>query len=107
MKYILVTGAYGGMGRKTVEALKKQGFCVIALDQKTGAAEENVIPLPADITDEGSVQRAFEEVKKVTGVLDGIVHFAGIYLLDSLVEMESRQFAHAFEVNLFGAFRNG
>lgn len=104
MKYIIVTGAYGGMGRKTVELLKKQGFCVIAIDKTTGAAEDNVIPLQVDITDAESVKGAFEKVKKVTDELYAIVHFAGIYMLDSLVEIGSDRFARAFQVNLFGAF---
>lgn len=104
MKYIIVTGAYGGMGRKTAELLKKQGFCVIAIDKTTGAAEENVIPLQVDITDAESVKGAFEKVKKVTDELYAIVHFAGIYMLDSLVEIGSDRFAQAFQVNLFGAF---
>lgn len=104
MKYIAVTGAYGGMGQKTVELLKNQGFCVIAIDKTTGAAEENVIPLQVDITDAESVKSAFETVQTITDELYAIVHFAGIYMLDSLVEIESDRFAHAFEVNLFGAF---
>ena len=104
MKYILITGAYGGMGRKTIDALKKQGFCVIALDKRTEAPEENAIPLQADITDADSVKCAFEKVKTVTDELYAIVHFAGIYMLDSLVEIENESFARAFEVNLLGAF---
>lgn len=104
MKYILVTGAYGGMGRKTVEALSKQGFCVIALDKVTGDAKDNVIPIQADITDEDSVKAAFAKVKEITGELYAIVHFAGIYMLDSLVEIERESFEKAFRVNLFGAF---
>ena len=104
MKYIIVTGAYGGMGRKTVELLKKQGYCIIAIDKMTGAAEENVIPLQVDITDAESVKSAFEKVKAVTDALYAIVHFAGIYMLDSLAEIESDRFAQAFQVNLFGAF---
>lgn len=104
MKYIAVTGAYGGMGQKTVELLKNQGFCVIAIDKTTGTAEENVIPLQIDITDAESVKSAFETVQTITDELYAIVHFAGIYMLDSLVEIESDRFAHAFEVNLFGAF---
>lgn len=104
MKYIMVTGAYGGMGRKTVELLQKQGFCVIAVDKTIDAAENHVIPLQVDITNAESVNRAFEKVKTITDELYAIVHFAGIYLLDSLVEIESDHFAHAFKVNLFGAF---
>ena len=100
----MVTGAYGGMGRKTVDLLKNQGFCVIAMDKTIDAAETNVIPLQVDITDAESVKCAFEKVKTITDELYAIVHFAGIYMLDSLAEIESDSFAHAFKVNLFGAF---
>ena len=37
MKYILVTGAYGGMGRATVKALVEKGYNVFALDKKVDA----------------------------------------------------------------------
>lgn len=104
MKYILVTGAYGGMGSSTVRILAERGFFVFALDKKTGEAEENVIPIEADITDEASVARAAEKVKEYTKELFAIVHFAGIYMLDSLVEMESSAFERIFRINLFGAF---
>lgn len=104
MKYILVTGAYGGMGHKTVEALTEQGFFVIALDKSIAAAEKNVLPLPVDITDAGSIKNAFEQVKAITDELYAIVHFAGIYVLDSLVEIANDRFFNAFGVNLFGAF---
>lgn len=104
MKYILVTGAYGGMGRKTVDALKKQGFFLFALDKKTDDAEENVLPIQVDITDGDSVKQALVQVNAVTDQLYAILHFAGIYLLDSLVEIENADFARAFQVNLMGAF---
>lgn len=103
VEYVLVTGAYGGMGQKTVEALTKQGFCVLALDRKTGGVQENVIALEADVTDENSVAAAFEKVQQITGKLYAIVHFAGIYQLDSLVEMPHGDFQKAFAVNVFGA----
>lgn len=104
MQYVLVTGAYGGMGRKTVELLNAQGFCVFALDRAVGDPEPGVIPLKADLTDEASVQAALDQVRAVTDSLFAIVHFAGIYLLDSLVEIDSAQFRQAFQVNLLSAF---
>lgn len=104
MKYILVTGAYGGMGRKTAELMKKQGFGVFAFDKSPGISEDNIIPITADITDEGSVKSAFEKVKIVTDELYAIIHFAGIYMLDSIVEVGTGDFEKAFKVNLFGAF---
>ena len=104
MEYVLVTGAYGGMGQATVRALAGNGFRVFALDKKTGPAEENVIPLETDITDEESVRAAAAKVREFTDRLYGIIHFAGIYMLDSLVEVSSGNFEKILQVNLFGAF---
>lgn len=104
MKYVLVTGAYGGMGKKTVEILKEKGFAVFALDRKVGEKEDGIIPLEADVTDETTIIAAYEKVKSVTDSLFAIVHFAGIYLLDSLVEADGELYKKAFEINVFGAF---
>lgn len=105
MKYVLVTGAYGGMGKSTVKALKEAGYFVFALDKRTGEGEENVLPVQADVTDEASVQNAFARVREMTGELFAIVHFAGVYTLNSLMEIKDEAFRRAFEINVFGAFR--
>ncbi len=101
---ILVTGAYGGMGKATIEVLGCKGFRVFALDKTVGEAEENIIPIQADITDEASVKLAFEQIKKQTDKLFAIIHFAGIYMLESLVEMGSADFEKIFRINVEGAF---
>lgn len=101
---ILVTGAYGGMGKAAVKALKAEGFRVFALDKIIGEAEENIIPIQADITDEQSVINALEQAKESTDEFFAIVHFAGVYMLDSLVEMESADFERIFKINVEGAF---
>ena len=103
-KYVLVTGAYGGMGRKTAEALRSAGYVVFAMDRKTGAPEENIIPIEADVTSEESLFSAFNAVREHTDELYAIVHFAGVYMLDSLFEMPTESFERIFRVNLFGAF---
>lgn len=104
MQSILITGASGGMGKATVNHLKKQGFRIFALDRKPTEAEENVIPVTADLTDPESVERAVEAVRAHTDSLHAIIHFAGIYMLDSLAEMPYDEFKKAFEINVFGAF---
>ena len=101
---ILVTGAYGGMGKATAKALKDRGFRVFALDKVVGDEEENIIPIKADITDENSIKSAFDHVSKMTDELFAIIHFAGIYMLDSLVEMESEAFERIFKINLGGVY---
>lgn len=105
VKTVLVTGAFGGMGRAVSAALHDRGYRVLALDRVTGDAEEGIIPIEADLTSEESVIRAMELVKTYTGSLHAIIHFAGIYMLDSLCEMEDEEFRRIFEVNLFGAYR--
>ena len=104
MKYVLITGAYGGMGYQTVKALAGQGFTVFALDKKVEEAEENVLPIEVDVTDIESIKAAFEKVNKVTDELFAIVHFAGVYMLDSLIEIADEAFERIFKINLFGAF---
>ena len=104
MKDILITGAYGGMGRATVETLREQGFRVFALDRKVGEPQENIIPIEVDLTSEESVNAAVEIVCNYTDSLCAIVHFAGIYMLDSLVEMEAESFRRIFDVNMYGVF---
>ena len=104
MKNILITGAYGGMGRATVDLLKTRGFRIFALDKRVGEAEENVLPIEADLTSEESIAAAFETVRAQADGLYAILHFAGVYMLDSLVEMESDAFDRIFAVNMRAAF---
>lgn len=103
-KTVLVTGASGGMGRATVQTLQAQGYLVFALDRRTALGAENVIPLEADITDEQSLQAALQTVRSYTDNLFAIVHFAGIYMLDSLAEMQLQDFERIFRINVTGAF---
>lgn len=105
MKYVLITGAYGGMGYATAKLLSESGFTVFALDKKVGEPIDNVIPIETDLTDAESLKNAFNKVKETTDKLTAIIHFAGIYRLDSLVEMEEDRFTGIFDVNLFGMYR--
>lgn len=101
---VLITGAYGGMGKATAKMLRDEGFRVFALDKTVGADEEDIIPVGADITSKESVENAFSRIKSVTDELYAIVHFAGIYMLDSLVEISDSDFEKIFKINLGGAY---
>ena len=104
MKNVLITGAYGGMGRATARKLSSQGIRVFALDRRVESEEENIIPIESDITSEKSVLEALDIVKSYTDSLDAIIHFAGVYMLDSLVEMESDDFKKIIDINLYGVY---
>ena len=105
MKNVVITGAYGGMGYATAKMLSDSGYTVFALDKTVKEAEPNIIPVETDVTDAESVGRAFEFVRSQVDEVYAIIHFAGIYRLDSLVEMSEDRFTGIFDVNLFGAYR--
>ena len=104
MKTILITGAAGGMGRATVSLFEKSGWRVFALDRVAIEEKENITPIVADLTDEESVKNAFESVAKMTDKLDAIIHFAGVYMLDSLVEMSTDAYDRIFDINVRGVY---
>ena len=104
MKYVLVTGASGGMGKATVKRLLSEGYGVFALDLGGYPEEEGIVSITADVTKEESLLAAKEKILSYTKELYAIVHFAGVYMLDSLIEIERERFERAFRINLFGAF---
>lgn len=103
-KFILITGAYGGMGKAVAKALSEKNFCVFALDKTVGECEKNIVPIRCDLTSEESVASAFAQIRAMTEELYAIIHFAGIYMLDSLVEMEKDDFERIFRINVGGVY---
>ena len=104
MKTILITGAAGGMGRATCARFAAEGYHVFALDRVAVEQEGNITPIVADLTDEESVKTAFETVAKMTDKLDAVIHFAGVYMLDSLIEMPSESYDRIFDINVRGVY---
>ncbi len=100
----LITGVSGGMGAALARALLKEGHRVFGLD-RTEQGPEGCVFLRTDVTDSAEVRAAAETVARETGGLDGIIHTAGIYDLNSLLEMPEEDFLRDFNVNLFGMFR--
>ena len=106
MKYVIVTGATGGMGESTVNWLLNQNYHIIAIDKIINEYENtnNVIPIKCDITNPIDILNCYEEVQKITNKVYAIVHLAGIYLMDSLVEIEYEKIKKIFDVNFFGVY---
>lgn len=104
MKYALVTGAFGGMGKSVVKRLSEENYTVFALDIACGESYENVIGIETDITDQKSVENAFSVISSITDRLDVCLHFAGVYMMNSLLEMQQADFLRIMNVNIVGAF---
>lgn len=104
MKSILITGVCGGMGYAAARRFAQAGFRVFGIDLRPS------IDLPidyfcTDITDNSSIDEARAKISAKTEKLDGILHFAGIYNLDSLIEINEEEFVKIFNINLFGIYR--
>ena len=105
-KIALITGVSGGMGLAAAKRLIRDGYQVFGLDRKAPPKQiRGLCFVEADLTAASDVQRAYEAIASKTSKLDCIVHFAGIYDLNSLVEMSENDFIRIFNINLFANFR--
>ncbi len=110
-----MTGAFGGIGAAVAEALARGGADVALLDArpvpegKAAAAAVEALGrrarvLSADVTDEGAVAAAFEEVTRSLGEPDILVNNAGICDDAMIWKMSAQAWRRVIEVNLTGAF---
>ena len=105
MKQYLVTGAGGGMGSAICAKLAGEGCLVWGIDRVQPSGFSGAGFICADLTRTEDLHAALERIRAESGHLDGIIHAAGIYDLNSLVEMPEEDFCRDFDVNLFGMFR--
>ncbi len=103
MKTVLITGAAGGMGYATAKRLIKKGCRVMGLDIAPTCDLSEYYP--CDLTKEDAIAAVFASVAEKYKKIDAILHFAGIYRMGSLVEMEEEKLLSIFSINLFGVYR--
>lgn len=105
MKTILVTGVCGGMGTAAAETLLKNGWNVIGLDRKERCEIAGVRYFQADLSDGENLKAVFQTLEEENARLDAVAHFAGIYDMNSLIEISEKDFERIFTINLFGVYR--
>ena len=102
----LVTGAAGGIGRATCEAMKEAGAEVVATDivgDSDGITCDHYLPF--DITSEEGWAAAAALVKDKYGRLDALVHVAGTSIVASLEDMSlSDDWRRIFSINVESIF---
>jgi len=64
-----------------------------------------VIPLIVDVTKNASVTEAVAVIKQYTDALLAVVNNAGIFIMDSVAEIDEEAFRKILDVNLLGMFR--
>src|SRR5215831_8933204 len=107
---VLVTGASSGIGRATATEFARQGHLVFAAARREevlaslAAATQNVQAVGLDVTDEGSVHRAWAKIKASTGGagVDVLVNCAGFALTGPVEILADPQVQRQFATNVFG-----
>ena len=102
-KCVLITGVSGGMGLATASKFLFNGYKVYGLDIKEPKEEiEGLQFIKTDLTKLEEVESAFNKVKDQ---LDCIINTAGIYDLNSLIEISEEEFIRIFNINVFSIYR--
>lgn len=109
-KHALVTGGGSGIGAATAFALARAGadvtICGRRLEELEFTAErhDNIYWVTADVTDEASVGRLYEEAQLARGAFDIVVANAGTAESAPAEKVSREMWQRILDVNLTGAF---
>jgi len=105
-RWVLVTGASGGIGRAICHTLDHAGFGVIAAARQAGPhsdAAPSIAMLPLDLTREAEVQAAPNRVDEITGgELFALVNNAGIATPGAFELSTMDDVRRQIETNIYG-----
>lgn len=110
----VVTGGASGMGLEIARRLCADGDAVAVLDVNEEAAHATaadlslggatIVGVGADVSDRGSVDAAFAEVRGTLGPVAVLVTSAGIAPYDSFLDIDDDTWRRVIDVNLTGAY---
>jgi len=109
-KYVVVTGAAGGIGKACVQMLLADGCHVFGLDirpidlgtSRMGEGSGKLSPLHCDVSDSASVDAAFADIGKATDRLHALVCCSGIIRSSAMGTMANEVFDTVMAVNVRG-----
>jgi NAD(P)-dependent dehydrogenase (short-subunit alcohol dehydrogenase family) len=108
---VLITGTSSGIGKETALHLDRLGLRVFATVRKqpdavalSSQASESLCPIILDVTDQGSIDLARNQVAHSIGEegLTGLVNNAGVGFTAPLEFVPLQDLRWLFEVNVFG-----
>lgn len=102
-KHILITGAYGVLGRAVAQRAIAAGARVALIDFAVSAAD----PLPApvaiggvDLTMYGAAEQAIQQVREKLGAIDALLNIAGGFAWRPLADGDALPWDTMFALNL-------
>jgi short-subunit dehydrogenase len=108
-RVVLITGASSGIGNETAKLFKQAGFKVIAVARNTDKMKDLEVLgcsiFSMDVTNEESIQNAFEEIYLEHPNIDILINNAGYCQNGFVEELTLPQLKYQFDVNVFGLIR--
>jgi meso-butanediol dehydrogenase/(S,S)-butanediol dehydrogenase/diacetyl reductase len=104
-KRVLITGGASGIGFATARRFLDEGARLAILDRDEAALQRAGRELPtlggamlADVSDEKSVRRAFEELDRLFAGLDVLINNAGISIRNRFTDITPEQWRTVIEI---------
>lgn len=103
-KVLLLSGAWGGVGRAILTRYVASGGTVVALDRSPGLDTPGVMSLTCDVTREDEVEAAVAQTISRHGHIDAFVHAAGVVGAGDLQSTALPDWQAVMDANLTSAF---
>lgn len=113
MTHALITGAGSGIGAAVARTLASQGYRLSLAGRRVAALEstaatldnpEHSLCLACDVTDQASVNQAFERGEQAFGPVEVLVNCAGAAPTTPFHKLGAEQWQQVLDVNLNGVF---
>ncbi|MBY2935002.1 L-iditol 2-dehydrogenase [Rhizobium leguminosarum] len=108
-KVALVTGGASGIGKAVCERFAAEGARVVVTDldgERCARVAEAIGPhawgVALDVTSQDSIEEAVRFTISTAGQIDILVNAAGIYDVESILEISRERTARVFQVNIEG-----
>lgn len=101
-KVVVITGAFGALGRAVAEVASAEGARVAMLDLKTSPQSftEPELAIAADITDHDAALRAMAQIRARAGRIDALLNIAGGFAWEKVNEGAIATWERMFTLNL-------
>jgi NAD(P)-dependent dehydrogenase (short-subunit alcohol dehydrogenase family) len=101
-KTIVITGAFGFLGKAVSEAAKAKGATVAMLDIRTGdqSITSPDLAIALDLADAAAATKAMQSIRDKTGKIDAILNIAGGFAWETFGDGDLATFDKMYKINV-------